>query len=170
MTHRRAMARELDTIFAGLNRAPESLPPVKAVANRCSPATKVDIYGFGRIILCSRAKIREFFKPGLFGDFSFVTLLELFAGVGQGRAASVTHAVAAAGVPPTTALRWIARSAQEDLVSRADDPLDGRRSHGCLTPPAFRAMHENLSCFLRLERRETHATVLAERIGPAVFN
>lgn len=54
-------------------------------------------------------------------------LLELYAcGLEQQRV-SVSKLCAASGVPPTTALRWLDRLVEDELVIRVDDRLDRRR-------------------------------------------
>jgi DNA-binding MarR family transcriptional regulator len=63
----------------------------------------------------------------LFADPAWDILLALYAAkIGQ-RKLSVTSACAAAGVPQTTALRWLTSLENKGFVIRSADPLDGRR-------------------------------------------
>jgi DNA-binding MarR family transcriptional regulator len=46
----------------------------------------------------------------------------------------------AAGIPLTTTLRWISKLESEGFVTRADDPLDGRRVWIALANQAVQMM------------------------------
>ena len=80
-----------------------------------------------RALLWARRQRELVFGKDLFADPAWDILLELYAaGLGQRRVPTTELAVAA-GIPLTTALRWISKLEDEGLVTRADDPLDGRR-------------------------------------------
>lgn len=110
--------------FSVSNRASDDdFRPNKALVRRVQKARKI------------RA---TFFGEDLFGDPAWDILLELYScELGQQRI-SVSSASAAADVPATTALRWMAVLEEKNLVAREKDPLDGRRvwisltSHGRL--------------------------------------
>jgi len=80
-----------------------------------------------RAILKARAARLKFFNEQLFADPAWDMLLELYALKCEGLRVSVSKLSLAAGVPCTTALRWIDKLEAEELLFRRDDPLDGRR-------------------------------------------
>lgn len=87
-------------------------------------------------------KIRStFFGEDLFGDPAWDILLELYACELRQQRISVSSASAAAGVPATTALRWMAILEEKNLVSRENDLLDGRRVWISLTSRGKSLMH-----------------------------
>lgn len=98
---------------------------------------------FARWIATARAARRKFFDEQLFADPAWDMLLELYALRGEGCRISVSKLSVAAGVPCTTALRWIQKLESEGLVVRCDDPLDGRRvwvelsDHGAQTMDSY---------------------------------
>ncbi len=82
---------------------------------------------FVREIIDARAARRRFFGDELFSDPAWDILLELYALRCLQQRTSVSKLCLAAGVPTTTALRWIEKLLSEQLVEREPDPLDGRR-------------------------------------------
>lgn len=82
---------------------------------------------FVRGIINARAARRRFFSNDLFADPAWDILLELYALRSLQQRTSVSKLCLAAGVPTTTALRWIEKLLSERLVEREPDPLDGRR-------------------------------------------
>lgn len=64
----------------------------------------------------------------LFADPAWDLLLDLAVSEAKGRAVSITSACIASGVPPTTALRWIALLEERGLVVRREDTMDRRRA------------------------------------------
>ena len=93
-----------------------------------------------------RAKIRKrqlrarFFDAGLFADPAWDILLDLTAARAEGRRVSVTSLCIASGVPPTTALRWIAQMTEQGLLVREEDLVDRRRAYVALSDSAVEAM------------------------------
>ena len=80
-----------------------------------------------RALLKLRRNRDRFFDASLFADPAWDILLELYASsLGQYRM-SVSSLCAGAGVPATTALRWINHLEEKGLISRRPDPTDGRR-------------------------------------------
>jgi DNA-binding MarR family transcriptional regulator len=53
---------------------------------------------------------------------------------------TITSLCAAAAVPPTTALRWIATLESKGLINRRADPFDGRRVFMSLSPEGLEGM------------------------------
>jgi len=88
----------------------------------------------------ARAARAQFFKASLFSDPAWDILLELFAAEQEGRRVSISAAGLTAEIPLTTALRWIAALEREELVDRAGDPTDARRTFLKLTDKGLRAM------------------------------
>jgi DNA-binding MarR family transcriptional regulator len=77
---------------------------------------------------------------GLFADPAWDMLLELYAAeIGQ-RKISVSSLCIASGCPPTTAMRHIERLCSEGLISKENDPLDGRRKFVRFTPEGMRRL------------------------------
>lgn len=73
------------------------------------------------------------FPEGIFADPAWEMLLDLYACTMEGRKVCVSDACGAAGVPPTTALRWVDRLEDCGLVERRPDPVDSRRIYVELT-------------------------------------
>ena len=99
---------------------------------------------FVRRVIAARTARREFFSDDLFADPAWDMLLDLYALECEQRRTSVSKLCMAAGVPPTTALRWIDKLQSEGLIVRASDPMDGRRIWVSLSTTAFDAMRSYL--------------------------
>jgi len=67
-------------------------------------------------------------------------LLDLTAAEAEKVRVSVTSLCIASGVPPTTALRWIALMTDAGLLRREDDAHDRRRAFIALTETAIDKM------------------------------
>lgn len=79
-------------------------------------------------------RIRENWLPELpSAPPGWLLLLELTAASGRGQQPTITDLIFSAGLPSTTALRWINILEENNLIIRTDDPKDRRRSHLCLT-------------------------------------
>lgn len=86
-------------------------------------------------------QIRARFLPGeLFADPAWDMLLDLTASRAEHSRVSVTSLCIASGVPPTTALRWIAQMVEMGLLSRIEDEIDRRRAFIALTDKTADAM------------------------------
>jgi DNA-binding MarR family transcriptional regulator len=93
-----------------------------------------------RAVIRARRARADYFDPVLFADPAWDMLLELFASELANQRMAVTALCAGAGVPATTALRWIRALEHHGLVTRRPDPLDGRRVFVCLSRTAYSAM------------------------------
>jgi DNA-binding MarR family transcriptional regulator len=93
-----------------------------------------------RSIIKARALRRELFDGDLFADPAWDMLLELYALTCEGVRISVSKLSFAAGVPATTASRWIDKLEAERLVVRSEDPLDARRIWIALSDSGYSAM------------------------------
>jgi DNA-binding transcriptional ArsR family regulator len=107
-----------------------------SAANRNGPPTPGEI----RALLRAR-RMRDQFLPGdLFADPAWDMILDLLAARLAGQRVSVSSLCIAASVPPTTALRWIRQLTERGILSRIDDPEDGRRVFIDLTEDATHAV------------------------------
>lgn len=93
-----------------------------------------------RRIIANRQARARFLDPELFGEPAWDMLLDLTAAEGEGKRVSVTSLCIAAGVPATTALRWIAQMVDCGLFVRMPDPGDRRRAFIGLSDKARAAM------------------------------
>lgn len=94
-----------------------------------------------------RARVRRgiFFSPRLFADPAWDMLLELYAAQLEQKRVSVSSLGIASGVPPTTALRWIAELQKDGFIMKQKDPLDARRTFVDLSLEGARAMRDYLA-------------------------
>ena len=93
-----------------------------------------------RRIIQARQARAKFFDPELFADPAWDILLDLAAAKSERRRVSVTSLCIAAGVPATTALRWISQMVDAGLLVRIPDPHDRRRAHIALEDNTADAM------------------------------
>ncbi|MGB5779025.1 MAG: winged helix DNA-binding protein [Allopontixanthobacter sediminis] len=93
-----------------------------------------------RRIIRQRQLRARFFDGELFADPAWDMLLDLTAARVEHTRVSVTSLCFASGVPPTTALRWIAQMKDAGLMERVEDETDKRRAFITLTDKAADAM------------------------------
>lgn len=93
-----------------------------------------------RHLIANRQARTRFFDPALFGDPAWDMLLDLTAAHGEGAQVSVTSLCIAAGVPATTALRWLTQMVESGIFMRVPDPADRRRAFIALSDKAIAAM------------------------------
>lgn len=93
-----------------------------------------------RRIIRQRQLRARYFDGELFSDPAWDMLLDLTAARVEHTRVSVTSLCIASGVPPTTALRWIAQMKDAGLMERLDDETDRRRAFISLTDKAADAM------------------------------
>lgn len=93
-----------------------------------------------RTIIRQRQARARFFDPDLFADPAWDILLDLAAARAERRQVSVTSLCIAAGVPATTALRWIGQMVESGLLLRVADPHDRRRAYIALSDSTADAM------------------------------
>ncbi len=93
-----------------------------------------------RQIIANRQSRSRFFDPALFGDPAWDMLLDLTAAHAEGARVSVTSLCIAAGVPATTALRWLTQMVESGIFIRVPDPADKRRAFIDLSDKALHAM------------------------------
>lgn len=88
------------------------------------------------------------FPADLFAEPAWDILLDLFIAEHEHKQIAVKSACIAAGVPMTTALRWITKLEKRGLIERRRSPFDARSSHVALTPAAKDAMRAWLEATL----------------------
>ena len=93
-----------------------------------------------RRIIRQRQLRARFFDAELFADPAWDILLDLTAARAEHKRVSVTSLCIASGVPPTTALRWIAQMTEAGLLERVEDEADRRRAFIALTDRTAEAM------------------------------
>lgn len=93
-----------------------------------------------RRIIHQRQLRARFFDAELFADPAWDMLLDLTAARVEHQRVSVTSLCIASGVPPTTALRWIAQMTDAGLLERVEDDTDRRRAFIQLTDVAVDGM------------------------------
>ncbi len=93
-----------------------------------------------RQVIANRQARARFFDAELFGDPAWDMLLDLTAARGEGAQVSVTSLCIAAGVPATTALRWLTQMVEAGLFVRVPDPADKRRAFIALSDRSLTAM------------------------------
>ena len=92
-------------------------------------------------------RARDLIAPekDLFHDPAWDIMLDLYIARCQHKAMSVTSASMAAGVPLSTALRWVWHLERLLLVTRQIDPRDRRRSFVSLTAAGLRVIEDALT-------------------------
>lgn len=93
-----------------------------------------------RVIADRRARAQQFTNRDLFGEPAWDILLDLYVRQNNSEPTSVKSACIGAGVPASTALRWIGVLENEGLVSSVGDAGDHRRRLVRLTDQAFKQM------------------------------
>lgn len=93
-----------------------------------------------RQVIANRQARARFFDAELFGDPAWDMLLDLTAARAEGAQVSVTSLCIAAGVPATTALRWLTQMVEAGLFVRVPDPADKRRAFIALSDRSLTAM------------------------------
>jgi DNA-binding MarR family transcriptional regulator len=95
---------------------------------------------FARLLLRERRDRDLVLLTDMLGDPAWDMVLDLFAAGEDGKRIPVSSICLAAGVPPTTALRWLALLVEKQLIVRTDDARDKRRVNVSLTPATRTAM------------------------------
>ncbi len=81
-----------------------------------------------RRMIAARQERARFFDGDLFSDPAWDMLLDLTAAHAEGARVSVTSLCIAAGVPATTALRWLNQMVDSGIFKRVADEMDRRRA------------------------------------------
>lgn len=102
------------------------------------------LIGLAKRLYAGRSRRKAFLTSELFGEPGWDMLLALFNAEAGGHRLTVTSLCAASLSPDTTALRWLERLGQLDLVRRVKNPLDGRVFFVDLQPAARTAINSYL--------------------------
>ncbi|WP_375272770.1 hypothetical protein [Sphingomonas sp.] len=136
------VARIAEVVARLSNRGSAEQRPPKEMALRFAPPPadfQVTAAQVREVIRARRLRDR-FFEGGLFEDPAWDMLLDLLAAQLERAQVSVSSLCIAAAVPPTTALRWIAKLTDAGLLDREADPFDKRRAFLKLSSAAATAM------------------------------
>lgn len=121
-----------------------------ALARLTTPAADtalpIDLNVVRGLIRARRARSR-YFSADILGDPAWDMLLDLTAARIEARTVSVSSLCIAAGVPTTTALRWVRNLCDAGLFERTNDPHDARRAFIALAEPAARSMAAYLAAY-----------------------
>jgi DNA-binding MarR family transcriptional regulator len=98
-----------------------------------------------RWTFASRASRSQFFSSVMFGEAAWDMLLVLYVTEKSNARYTVSGLVELAGVPPTSALRWLDYLEQQELVARSPDPTDKRVHYVEITTKAREAMEAYFS-------------------------
>ncbi|MEM8724382.1 MAG: MarR family transcriptional regulator [Pseudomonadota bacterium] len=93
-----------------------------------------------RQIIANRQARARFFDAELFADPAWDMLLDLTAAHAEHSRVSVTSLCIAAGVPATTALRWVKQMVESGIFERIADSSDKRRAFIALSDQTVEAM------------------------------
>ncbi|MBD2842434.1 MarR family transcriptional regulator [Erythrobacter rubeus] len=93
-----------------------------------------------RQMLAARQARARFFDGELFADPAWDMLLDLTAAHAEHQRVSVTSLCIAAGVPATTALRWVKQMVESGIFERIADRSDKRRAFIALSERSVEAM------------------------------
>lgn len=117
----------LEARLAEIKTAVASAEARLAQVRQCGPiATDIDAHAIRKVLRARQRRI-ELLAPDLFADPAWDMLLEAFACELEQRRVSVSALCAIAGVPYTTALRWMKKLEDDGWLRREKDPFDGRR-------------------------------------------
>jgi DNA-binding MarR family transcriptional regulator len=106
--------------------------------------TSDQLIGLAKRLYTARSKRKEFVNPELFGEPGWDMLLALFNAETTGHKLTVSSICIASQCPDTTALRWLERLGQLDLVRREKSHFDGRVFFIELQPSARIAINNYL--------------------------
>ena len=99
-------------------------------------------YAWVKTAYAERQARKLFFKnPDVLGEPCWDIILDLTKAELEGKRISVTSACIASGVPPTTALRWIAVLEKEGIIERSSDQQDKRRVFVRMSETGMRLIH-----------------------------
>ncbi len=146
-----AIARRLDRFSSGQSGAIAMLSddergfhgadhPNQSVARNGQGRPPLPDSGIVRQIIRQRQMRGQFFDAELFADPAWDMLLDLTVAHVEQNRVSVSSLCIAAGVPPTTALRWIRQMVESGLFERVEDARDKRRAFISLSDRAVEAM------------------------------
>ena len=143
-----AIAHKLEGLSAPRN--PATAAPVSQLASVSNNPAPAHLFNSGRPnlpdpklvrqIIAGRQARARFFDAELFADPAWDMLLDLTAAHAESTRVSVTSLCIAAGVPATTALRWLKQMVDCGVFARVADEADRRRAFIELSEASLDAM------------------------------
>jgi DNA-binding MarR family transcriptional regulator len=143
----RKILAEMEQAQATLESA---LRAVQAITASVSHVQSVDasdsvLVGYARLLARGRKNRHHFFPEYTFGEPVWDILLDLYIARCTGKLISVSSACIAAGVPPTTGLRYVTMMTHEGLIERSADPVDSRKFYVSISDRMHVAMRQYLT-------------------------
>jgi hypothetical protein len=96
-------------------------------------------------LIGARQKRAHYLPETLFAEPAWDMLLDLLRAELSEQPITISSLCIAAGVPPTTALRWIQRMVEMGVLVRHSDTCDRRRAFIELAPKTSKALHRYFS-------------------------
>lgn len=112
---------------------------------------KAEVIATLRSLIRSRRLRDRFFPNARFGEPAWDILLDLALAWFEDKSVSASSVCIAAGVPLTTAMRWINEMVDANLIERWIDPTDGRRSLVQIAPATRAAMLRYIAALKQAE-------------------
>lgn len=130
-----------DTNAGGLSMVNSDLDEIKQMLHSLvastnsvgSPGRDITNLALRDLEIKLRKLRNEYFPGGYFSDFAWDILLDLDKAAREGRRFVVSDAGAEAGIPLTTAVRYIAKLERDGYIEREVDSNDRRRTFVSLT-------------------------------------
>jgi DNA-binding MarR family transcriptional regulator len=143
---------ELNQAESALQRA---LHTVKAINASVSQMQSIDtpdevLVVYANLLVRERKNRHHYFPDFTFGEPVWDILLDLYIARCTGKLISVSSACIAAGVPPTTGLRYVTMMTHESLIERSADPSDFRKVYVSLSDH----MHDTMRKYLMRTSQE----------------
>jgi DNA-binding MarR family transcriptional regulator len=137
---------EMEQAETSLERA---LRTVRAINASVSQMQSVDVADevlviYARVLMRERKNRHHYFPDYSFGEPVWDILLDLYVARCTGKLISVSSACIAAGVPPTTGLRYVTMMTHEGLIERSADPSDCRKFYVSISDDMHDAMRKYL--------------------------
>jgi len=147
----RKVARELDGVELRLREHLARYPEIRLRLGRTRQKGTSESQ-FARRLIANRRRREAVLGGHLFADPAWDMLLDLFAAHQENVNVSVSSLCIAAGVPATTALRWISGMTKEGILIRRSDPKDRRRIWIALAPHMVDRMQQLLGSWMGAEK------------------
>lgn len=142
---RKILAR-IEQAEAALERALLAVLAVRSSSIK-APSDNVSddaLVNMARTLVRERRNRHRFFPDFAFGEPVWDILLDLYIARCTGKNISITSTCIAAGVPPTTALRYVAMMTREGLIERLAHPSDCRVVYLSISDQMHQAMRNYL--------------------------
>ncbi len=124
--HRTTLFDEVDARLSDIKRLFTQLAGQAEPASSGAALPPIGRLEIARLLLHSRALLEQEVAADLFADPALNILITLYVAGGEGTDVSTSAACTAAGVPTTTALRWINALAERRMIDKRNLPSDRR--------------------------------------------